>query len=72
MSYFRHGTRAVYGQSLKATTLEESDASNFKYTKLYYISEIKDELNHVCTVKNAKKVTNAVIWEFLVSEGFTR
>lgn len=52
--------------------LEESDASNFKYTKLYYISEIKDELNHVCTVKNAKKVTNAVIWEFLVSEGFTR
>ncbi len=52
--------------------LDESDASNFKYTKLYYISEIKDELNHICTVKNAKKVTNAVIWEFLVSEGYTR
>ncbi|MCI6868684.1 MAG: HRDC domain-containing protein, partial [Lachnospiraceae bacterium] len=52
--------------------LEESDASNFKYTKLYYISEIKEELNRVCTVKNAKKVTNAVIWEFLVSEGYTR
>ncbi len=52
--------------------LDESDASNFKYTKLYYISEIKDELNHICTVKNAKKVTNAVIWEFLVSEGYTK
>ena len=51
--------------------LEESDAGNFKFSDLYYISDIKDELNRITTAENAKKVTVTAIWGYLVSEGYT-
>lgn len=51
--------------------LEESDAEKFKYADLYYVSDIKDELNRITTAENVKKVTITAIWGFLVSEGYT-
>lgn len=32
-----------------------------------YISEIKDELNRICTVEGVRKATIGAIWEYLVS-----
>lgn len=52
--------------------LNESDALQFKYADLYYISDIKDELNRICNNPNVKKVTVAKIWELLLLENLTR
>ncbi len=38
---------------------------------MYYISDIKNELNRICTVDGVKKVTIGIIWEYLVSQGLT-
>ena len=51
--------------------LNESDIDKFNYADFYYISEIKDEMNRICTVNNVKKITVTKIWEYLVSEGMT-
>lgn len=48
--------------------LNEEDGNEFIYSELYFISEIKDELNRICSVENAKKVTTKLISEFLISE----
>ncbi len=51
--------------------LTATDAFNFKYENLYYISDIKDELNRICTVDVVKKATITKIWDYLVSEELT-
>ena len=51
--------------------LGEKDAAQFVYQDLYYISDIKNELNRICTVDGVKKVTIGIIWEYLVSQGLT-
>jgi len=51
--------------------LAETDIDKFNYADLYYISDIKDEMNRICTVDNVKKLTGTKIWEYLVSEGLT-
>lgn len=55
-------------KSKTAFYLSEDNAEEFTYQDLYYISEIKDELNRICTVDRVKKATTGVIWEYLVSE----
>lgn len=49
--------------------LSRDDADGFVYQDLYYISDVKDELNRICTARDVKKVTIGMIWEYLVSEG---
>lgn len=51
--------------------LMEKDAESFRYAELYYISEIKEELNRICTTENVKKVTVSSIWQYLMEEGYT-
>ena len=51
--------------------LNKEDVENFKYEEYYHISEMKDELNRICTVENVKKVTTTEIWNYLVDEGLT-
>ncbi len=51
--------------------LAGSDGAEFRYQDLYYISEIKDELNRICTVDGVRKAGISVIWEYLVSQGLT-
>lgn len=46
--------------------INPEDATNFEFKDLYYISEIKDELNRITTVENVKKVTVSKIWEHLL------
>lgn len=49
--------------------INEQDAENFTYKDLYYISDIKEELNRITTAENVKKLTGVKIWEYLVSAG---
>lgn len=56
------------GKSKTAFYLSEDNADEFVYQDLYYISEIKDELNRICTVDGVKKAAIGIIWEYLVSE----
>lgn len=51
--------------------LAQSDADAFQYGELYYISDIKNELNRICTISGVRKVTIGVIWEFLVAQELT-
>ena len=51
--------------------LSGDNADEFVYQDLCYISNIKDELNRICTVDGVKKAAIGVIWEYLVSEGLT-
>ena len=57
------------GKTKTAFCLSEDNADEFIYQDLYYISEIKDELNRICTMDSVKKVTTNVIGEYLISEG---
>lgn len=45
------------------------DAGRFEYTDYCYISEIKERMNSICSVENVKKVTVALIWDFLAGQG---
>lgn len=47
------------------------DAKKFEYADYYYISDIKDKLNDVCSLDNVKKVTIGAIWDCLVMKGLT-
>ena len=47
--------------------LNEADAEKFRYADLYYISDIKEELNRVCSISGVKKVTMTKNWKYLVS-----
>lgn len=49
--------------------LNPEDAEKFEYSAYYYISDIKERLNNICSAENVKKVTVAVIWDYLVSAG---
>lgn len=51
--------------------ITSKEASGFKYGEMYYISEIKDNLNLISDSLSVKKVTIASIWDFLVSQGLT-
>ncbi len=50
-----------------AFCLSEKDSDQFVYRDMCYISEIKDELNRICTVEGVRKATIGAIWEYLVS-----
>lgn len=52
--------------------LDKADAEKFRYADLYYISDIKEELNRVCSIPGVRKVTTTKIWEYLVSEDLTK
>ena len=51
--------------------LESEDVVNFQYAEKYFISDIKDELNRICTAQDVKKVSATSIWKYLVDEGYT-
>lgn len=51
--------------------LNETDVDKFNFSDLYYISDIKDEMNRICSVENVKKLTATKIWKFLFAEGLT-
>ena len=51
--------------------LNPEDAEKFAYAEYYYISEIKDRLNEISSAEGVKKITFAVIWEYLVACGLT-
>ena len=47
--------------------INAEDAENFTFKDLYFISDIKDELNRITTAENTKKASTTLIWEYLVS-----
>ena len=51
--------------------LNETDVDKFSFSDFYYISDIKDEMNRICSVENVKKLTATKIWDFLCAEGLT-
>lgn len=51
--------------------LNPEDGKSFEYTEYCYISDMKERLNHICTAENVKKITIAVIWDYLVAAGLT-
>ena len=51
--------------------LSEDDADKFVYQEMYYISDIKNELNRICTTEGVKKISIGVIWDYLVSQELT-
>ncbi|HBA50725.1 MAG TPA: DNA helicase RecQ [Lachnospiraceae bacterium] len=51
--------------------LSEGDADKFVYQEMYYISDIKNELNRICTTEGVKKISIGVIWDYLVSQELT-
>ncbi|MDE7476539.1 MAG: RecQ family ATP-dependent DNA helicase, partial [Lachnospiraceae bacterium] len=51
--------------------LNREDTEHFQYAEYYYISEIKEQLNLICSAVNVKKVTIAEIWNYLVTAGLT-
>ena len=50
--------------------LTYEDAKGFKYSKLYYISDICDELNRITSAENVKKIKYKIVWEYLLSCGY--
>ena len=50
--------------------LYPKDAENFDYQDFKYVSEIKDEINRICSAENVKKATNVKILEFLQDQGY--
>ena len=51
--------------------IRPEDAEKFEYAEYYYISDIKDKLNDICSLDNVKKVTMGAIWDCLVMKGLT-
>ena len=51
--------------------LNPEDVEKFEYSEYYYISDIKERLNNICSAENVKKVTIAAIWDYLVFVGLT-
>lgn len=49
--------------------LNPEDVEDFQFAALAHISEIKDEINRICTVDGVKKLTIVKIMEFLITEG---
>ncbi|MDE6622606.1 MAG: DNA helicase RecQ [Lachnospiraceae bacterium] len=55
----------------EAFYLNREDAEQFSYAQYYYISDIREQLNRICSAVNVKKVTIAEIWDCLVKAGLT-
>ncbi len=55
----------------EAFYISREDAERFQYAEYYYISEIREQLNLICSAENVKKVTIAAIWDYLVTAGLT-
>ncbi|MDE7418390.1 MAG: DNA helicase RecQ [Lachnospiraceae bacterium] len=55
----------------EAFYINREDAERFQYAEYYYISEIREQLNLICSAENVKKVTIAAIWDYLVTAGLT-
>jgi len=51
--------------------LNREDIGRFQYSEYYYISDMREQLNQISTAPNVKKITIAVIWEYLVAAGLT-
>lgn len=51
--------------------LKQEDAEQFPYAEYYYISDIRELLNRICSASNVKQVTLTVIWDYLVAAGLT-
>lgn len=62
-------TRKKKGKSEFYITLKQ--AEKFEYGEMYYISEIKDQLNAIRDSVSVKRVTLAAIWDILVDEELT-
>ena len=66
-------TRTVKKKKKKAGKQEfsllQEEAENFKYADLSYISDIRDEMNRICSRDNVKKLPVTKLTEFLVAEG---
>ena len=50
--------------------LNSGDAEAFRYGDAYLITEIKDELNRICSVENAKHVFGTDVFRYLMSLGY--
>ena len=48
--------------------LLQEEAENFKYTDLSYISDIRDEMNRICSRDNVKKLPATRLMEYLIAE----
>ena len=48
--------------------LERDEALNFSYQDLYYLTEIKEELNRIRCEKKVKRITGVQIWDYLRQE----
>lgn len=66
-------TRTIKKKKKKARKQEffllKEEADTFKYTDLYSISDIRDEMNRICKQDYVKKISSTRLTEFLVSEG---
>ncbi len=51
--------------------LNQEDVAQFPYADYYYITDIKEQLNLICSVSNVRKATNTIIWNYLVEAGLT-
>lgn len=60
-----HKAKKKKGKKVEFYIMPE-DAQSFTFKELYFISDVKDELNRITTAENVKKVTVAKIWEHLV------
>ncbi len=49
--------------------LQKEDQERFVYKDLYTLSEIRDELNRICTAVNARKIAGTKIFAYLESKG---
>lgn len=49
--------------------LPKEDIEKFEYKDLYYITEIKDELNRICSADDVKKIVGTRIWDVLAEKG---
>jgi ATP-dependent DNA helicase RecQ len=53
----------------KSFRISNEDKEKFEYKELYYMFELRDELNRICSVDNVKKISISQIWNYLASEG---
>ncbi len=49
--------------------LNKGDEAKFEYKDLYYMFEIKEELNRICSAEKVKKISATRIWDYLASMG---
>ena len=57
-------------QPKEAFYLREEDAGRFQYQELYYVTEIRNECNRICSAENVRKLTTSAITEYLIGQGY--